>query len=72
MSYFNKQKEEQFKPIKIKSLQKHLRTTEQIGRSNVKVDAKLKALLPGKRISKTGNIYYEGRKNRSDAQGSKV
>ena len=35
-------------------------------------DAGRKALLPGKRISKTGNVYWETRGNRSDAAGKKV
>ena len=30
------------------------------------------ALMPGKRISKTGNIYWETRINRSDALGGRV
>jgi hypothetical protein len=29
-------------------------------------DAARKARLPGKRLSKTGNVYWETRKNRSD------
>jgi len=35
-------------------------------------DASRKALLPGKRISKNGNIYYEQRQNRSDKRNKKV
>ena len=31
-----------------------------------------KAMLPGKRISKTGKVYWETRKNRSDAAFKKV
>lgn len=38
----------------------------QIGSSNIKIDKEIDALLPGKRISRDGNIYYEYRKNRSD------
>ena len=30
------------------------------------------ALLPGKRISKNGNVYWETRVNRSDRAGKKV
>ena len=30
------------------------------------------ALLSGKRLSKSGNTYWETRKNRSDAKGSKI
>jgi len=44
----------------------------QRGTSNIKIDKTRIALPPGKRISKTGNIYYEGRKNRSDLLGKKV
>ena len=33
-------------------------------------DQARKALTPGKRISKKGNIYWETRKNRSDYRGS--
>ena len=35
-------------------------------------DAMKKAKLPGKRISKTGKVYYERRINRSDKLGSKI
>ena len=36
-------------------------------RISIKRDAGRSALLPGKRISKNGNEYWETRKNRSDA-----
>ena len=38
----------------------------QKGKSNVRVDRRRAALPPGKRISKTGKVYWESRKNRSD------
>ena len=38
----------------------------QIGKSNRRVDKRIRALEPGKRISSAGNTYYEYRKNRSD------
>jgi len=41
----------------------------QIGRSNVLIDKRLKALPPGKRMSYKGKIYYEKRRNRSDLKG---
>jgi len=41
----------------------------QTGSTTFKRDIKYKALKPGKRISKTGRIYYEYRKNRSDRAG---
>lgn len=69
MGWIKRAKEEEFKTIKIKSLQKSVYTTHQVGRSNLLRDAARKALPPGKRISKTGKIYYETRKNRSDLKG---
>jgi hypothetical protein len=43
--------------------------TRQTGSSDMARDRKRKALAPGKRRSKKGNIYYENRKNRSDVKG---
>lgn len=45
------------------------RDTRQTGTSNMSRDRKRKALAPGKRRSKKGNIYTERRKNRSDVKG---
>jgi hypothetical protein len=36
---------------------------------SLKADRKRKALAPGKRVSKSGNIYYERRRDRSDKPG---
>lgn len=45
----------------------------QIGkRKSIKKDRERKALPPGKRMSKTGNIYYEYRRNRTDKQGKTI
>jgi hypothetical protein len=44
----------------------------QTGKTTVDIDARLYAMYPGWRISKSGNKYYEARKNRSDAKGKKV
>ena len=38
----------------------------QVGSSNVEFDKRIKAKLPGYRISASGTKYYENRKNRSD------
>ena len=46
--------------------------THQTGTSVKSLDKARKALPPGKRISKTGNIYYEYRANRSDMPGEKI
>ena len=39
---------------------------------DIKEDKKRKAKLPGKRKSKSGKIYYEYRKNRSDRAGTRT
>ncbi len=59
------------------ALRKHLAATlkavrHQIGESVTERDRKLAALPPGKRISRTGRVYYEYRKNRSDIAGRKT
>ena len=41
-------------------------------RKSIKADRARKALKPGYRISKSGNLYFENRKNRSDRKGSKI
>lgn len=48
-----------------------LRALKQTGKIGSKVkDSHRGALAPGKRVSKTGHVYWETRKNRSDAPGS--
>ena len=44
-------------------------STRQTGGSNTKRDKQRRAKPPGKRVSQTGNVYYERRKNRSDKPG---
>ena len=44
----------------------------QHGSTNVYRDKRLTAMPSGKRISKTGKVYYEYRKNRTDKVGSKL
>jgi len=39
---------------------------KQTGRTNIAIDKKIQAKAPGKRVSKSGNVYYEARANRSD------
>jgi hypothetical protein len=39
-------------------------------RESVKLDKKRKALPSGKRRSKTGKVYWETRRNRSDLKGN--
>lgn len=46
--------------------------TKQKGKSKTRLDKDYKALPPGKRISKNGNVYYEYRKNRTDKKGKRL
>jgi len=67
MNLFKKTKEKEFSPVDFKKIMKTVSVGDyQIGKTNKARDKKRKALKPGKRISKTGNVYYEYRKNRSD------
>ena len=61
-----------FMAVGFKNKRKNLRVLEQVGKTTKVVDAKRKALMPGKRISANGKVYWETRKNRSDAKGQKV
>jgi len=47
-------------------------TQHRRGKTNIKYDEKKKALPPGKRQSKSGKVYYENRRNRSDKVGSRI
>jgi len=72
MNLIKSELEDEFKALGGKSLRKNLRTLDQVGRTHKKVDASRSALAPGKRISKSGKVYWETRKNRSDAVGSRI
>lgn len=70
---FDKEKEKEFKTFGFKSPQKVVYSKQkQTGTTNIKRDKKRDALPAGKRISKTGKVYYEFRKNRTDKRGSKI
>ena len=43
----------------------------QLGRTNESIDKMIEALKPGKRLSESGNTYWERRKNRSDKDPKK-
>ena len=49
-----------------------LKVLNQVGKTDALRDKKRGAQLPGKRVSKTGKIYWETRKNRSDKALSKI
>jgi len=72
MDFIKSELEKEFKSIGFKNQRKSLRTLKQVGTSNKKRDESRKALTPGKRISKSGKVYWETRKNRSDAGNSNI
>lgn len=72
MGWIKKEKDEEFSAVEFKRLNKVLKSAPQVGKSNKLIDSKRKALSPGKRISKSGKIYWETRKNRSDMLGKKI
>lgn len=72
MGFIKKSINDEFETIRIKSLRENVHTLDQVGSTNLKRDIVRKALMPGKRISKTGKVYWETRKNRSDASGKKI
>jgi len=73
MDFIQGELNKEFSSIGFKNQRRHLRTLKQSGKGpNIKNDAARKALLPGKRISKTGKTYWETRRNRSDQKGKKI
>lgn len=64
--------EKEFESLDFRNQRKNLRVLEQRGRTFRKIDSKRSALAPGKRISKSGKVYWETRKNRSDQVGGNI
>lgn len=72
MNFIKSELDKEFQSVGFKNQRRSLSTLEQVGKTTLSRDKKRKALAPGKRISKTGKIYWETRTNRSDKVGSKV
>lgn len=54
-------------------VRKNIKVMKQTGKwIDIDRDRGRKAMLPGKRVSKTGKIYYETRKNRTDTPLKKI
>lgn len=49
-----------------------IRELPQRGTSNRIIDLQLRAKASGKRVSRTGNVYWETRRNRSDKKGTRL
>ena len=59
--------------LKFRNQRRNLKyKSHQTGKSVKSIDEKRKALAPGKRVSKSGKIFYEYRKNRTDLKDSDV
>lgn len=54
------------KPAAKKPATRKASAKKQTGKTNIAIDKKIQAKAPGKRVSKSGNVYYEARANRSD------
>ena len=72
MDFIQSELNKEFSSIGFKNQRRNLRVLKQVGKSDMVRDAERKALLPGKRISKSGKIYWETRKNRSDKALSSI
>ena len=74
MNFIKSDLDKEFKALGLKNQRKNLRTLKQTakGKTDKSIDKKRDALAPGKRISKTGKIYWETRENRSDSIGGKI
>lgn len=72
MDLLKSELDENFSALGFRSLRRNLRVLDQKGTSVNSRDKKRDALAPGKRVSKTGKVYWETRKNRSDALGKNI
>jgi len=72
MDFIQSEMNKEFSSIGFRNQRRHLKTLKQKGKTDLERDKTRKALLPGKRISKTGKTYWETRKNRSDSKGKKI
>jgi len=68
MDFVKAEMDKEFTAIGFKNQRRLVRKLPQVGTSNKIIDASRKALASGKRISKSGNTYWETRKNRSDSK----
>jgi len=72
MAFFKPETMKEFKETGVNQSKSVKEFDYQTGKTNKVVDKRRTALPPGKRISRNGKIYWEGRKNRSDLAGSNV
>lgn len=74
MDFVKAEMEREFTAIGFKNQRRNLRTLPQTQKANVdkQIDSSRKALAPGKRVSRSGKVYWETRANRSDKKGTNL
>jgi len=74
MDFVKAEMNKEFNVLGFKNKRRNLRVLPQTQKSktNKAIDKKRDALMPGKRVSRTGKVYWETRANRSDARNSKI
>ena len=74
MNFIKSELDKEFRSIGLKNQRRSVKVLPQVKvkGTDINRDQARKALAPGKRISKTGKIYWEQRQNRSDSIGKKV
>lgn len=72
MDFIKSEMEKEFSSIGFRNQRRNLRKLDQVGKTNISRDKKRTALMPGKRVSAAGKVYWETRKNRSDMPDSKI
>ena len=64
--------DEDFDALSFRSKRRNLRVLKQVGSSDKIRDESRKALMPGKRVSASGKVYWETRANRTDKKNSSI
>lgn len=74
MDFIKSELDKEFEAVGFKNQRRNIRVLPQTqkNKTNKTIDASRHALMPGKRISKTGKVYWETRTNRSDEKGKKI
>ncbi len=74
MNFLQAELDKEFSSIGFKNQRRNLKVLDQTAKTKTdkSIDSKRKALAPGKRISKTGKVYWETRASRSDVIGTKI
>lgn len=74
MDFIKSELDKEFRSIGMRNQRRNVKVLPQVKVQGTDIvrDKARKALAPGKRISKTGKIYWESRSNRTDKVGTKL